>query len=123
MPSTNDTMNAAATYKVIFSGAVLPGQSASDVATRFSQAFKLSNPKTIARLFSGKVITLKSGLDETQAQRYKTVLEKLGADCLIEREQTSSFVAEIDQAYERKKRRRVAQFDKQQFDDLELAPK
>ncbi len=112
------------TYKVVFSGTTLNGQSPHDVAKRFSEAFKLDDEASLQQLFSGKIITLKRGLTHEQAQRYSKILQKLGADCCIECEANPLFSEhEIDYDYERKKRRRVAQFKRDKLADLELEPK
>jgi hypothetical protein len=114
------------TYKVVFSGNTIEGNTTSDVAKRFAEAFKLNDQTSIEQLFSGKVITLKRGLNYEQAQRYSRILQKLGADCCIECESAplfGQFDAEPDYDYERKKRRRVAQFSQGSFANVGLAPK
>lgn len=112
------------TYKVIFSGNTLKGKTTQEVAEQFSKAFNLSDKQTLMRLFSGKVITLKRGLVYEQAQRYSNILQKLGADCCIEQENSTLFMNdEVDYDYERKKRRRVAQFSSEDFSHVGLAPK
>jgi hypothetical protein len=112
------------TYKVIFSGKVIGNQSAQDVSKRFAEAFKLSDQASLEQLFSGKIITLKRGLGYEQAQRYSHLLQKMGADCCIEREYNPlTNDSEPDYDYERKKRRRLAQFAPQQTAELSLAPK
>lgn len=114
----------ATTYKVVFSGNTLDGKSSAEVSERFSKAFKLTDQKALSRLFSGKMITLKRGLVYEQAQRYSSILQKLGADCCIECEnQTLFFQNEVDYDYERKKRRRVAQFSSNDYANVSLAPK
>ena len=114
------------TYKVIFSGNIIEGNTISEVAQRFAQAFKLNDQTSIEQLFSGKVMTLKRGLTHEQAQRYSRILQKLGADCCIECEKPSlfgNFTSEPDHDYERKKRRRVAQFAQGGFNNVGLSPK
>ncbi|MGH1485053.1 MAG: hypothetical protein ACRBCI_02460 [Cellvibrionaceae bacterium] len=114
------------TYKVVFSGNTIEGNSTSDVAKRFAEAFKLNDQASIQQLFSGKIITLKRGLNYEQAQRYSRILQKLGADCCIECENVALFGAfdsEPDYDYERKKRRRVAQFSQGGFANVGLTPK
>ena len=114
------------TYKVVFSGSTLSGNNVDDVAMRFADAFKLKDKRSLEKLFSGKIITLKSGLSHEQAQRYGRILNKLGAECCIERENTALFYGfdpEPDHDYERKKRQRVAQFSAMSLADVGLAPK
>jgi len=118
------SMSSNTTYKVVFSGNTLDGKSITDVSERFSKAFKLTDKEALSRLFSGKMITLKRGLVYEQAQRYSGILQKLGADCCIECENQPTFFAnELDYDYERKKRRRVAQFSSNDYADVSLTPK
>ncbi|MEO0442554.1 MAG: hypothetical protein AAFZ92_02280 [Pseudomonadota bacterium] len=79
------------TYKVVFSGNTVKGSNPSDVAQRFSEAFNLSDEAFLENIFSGKIVTLKRGLEYDQAKRYSRILQKLGADCCIEIEQRHSF--------------------------------
>lgn len=117
-------MSSPDTYKVIFSGNTLDGNTTAEVSERFSKAFKLTDKNALMRLFSGKMVTLKRGLVYEQAQRYSDILQKLGADCCIERENKPLFVQDgIDHDYERKKRRRVAQFSSNDYSNISIAPK
>ncbi len=117
-------MSLANTYRVVFSGNTLDGRSKADVSIRFANAFNLKDKDALERLFSGKTITLKRGLNYEQAQHYSEILQKLGADCCIEYESNPLFVqGDVDYDYERKKRLRVAQFSGSNFDNIELAPK
>jgi hypothetical protein len=111
-------------YKVVFSGNTLDGASPADVAEKFAEAFKLNDQVSLEQLFSGKIITLKRGLNYEQAKRYSRILQKLGADCCIEQENSSIFgPQEVDHDYERKKRRRVAEYSDTGLSNLGLAPK
>ncbi|MFT6388017.1 MAG: hypothetical protein ACJAUP_001390 [Cellvibrionaceae bacterium] len=117
-------MSPAATYKVVFSGNTLGDRSTTDVLTRFSKAFNVKDKESLARLFSGKMVTLKRGLIYEQAQRYSVILQKLGADCCIESENQPLFAqSEVDYDYERKKRRRVAEFSSNDYANVSVAPK
>lgn len=117
-------MSLPATYKVVFSGNTLHGKSTAEVSERFSKAFKLTDKNALTRLFSGQMITLKRGLVFEQAKRYSEILQKLGADCCIERESLNLFKEhEPDYDYERKKRRRLAQFSPENYDQVSLTPK
>lgn len=107
------------TYKVTFSGGVLNGMPEKLVAQRFARVFKL-NDDEIKQIFSGGIVTIKRGLDYEQADHYRNVLEKIGADCMIEPD-SSVFVAhtEPDKEYERKKRRQMAELN-QDFSNIGL---
>lgn len=114
--------NSSETYKIIFSGSILDGFSREAVTKHFAKAFKLKDKKKIEQLFCGRIITLKRGLNYEEARRYSRVLNKLGADCCLEREYQPLFNApETDRAYERKKRS-VLQRYSQSFDGIGLAP-
>jgi len=117
-------MSPTTTYKVVFSGNTLNDRSTTDVSERFSKAFNLKDKESLARLFSGKMVTLKRGLEYEQAQRYSDILQKLGADCCLEQESQALFTQnDVDYDYERKKRRRVAQFSSNDYANISVAPK
>ena len=75
-----------ATYKVVFWGEVLLGQSRQQVADRFAQCFKLKDKKVLSRLFSGRLTILKKGISEVEARQYCEAIRSLGAVCRLERE-------------------------------------
>ena len=74
------------TYRVVFWGATKVGEDKTDVALRFAKRFGLRDVKALKRLFSGRVITLKKGLNHLQASQFSDVVHELGAVCRIERE-------------------------------------
>ena len=116
--------NVKSTYKVIFSGSTLDGVSKKLVAQRFIRVFNLKHQKDLEKLFCGKLITLKRGLNYTAASRYHSILTSLGADCCLEHESNPlAAESEPDQDYIRKKRRRLAQYSHSDFDKVGLAPK
>ncbi|GAB3094728.1 hypothetical protein G8770_01420 [Aestuariicella hydrocarbonica] len=77
------------TYRVVFWGDVAAGHSKRDVALKFARQFGLKNSRQLKHLFSGRFLTLKRGLSEAEAQRYRRVIDGLGGVCRVEREVTS----------------------------------
>ena len=103
-------------YKITFSGIPLSGISKDVLSHRFAQAFHISDPSKLKKLFSGSVVTLKRGLAYEKAVEYRDKLEHLGADCLIEPDiAVFSDNEEVDREYARKKRRKLAEFNKTDF--------
>ncbi len=117
--------NSAATYKITFSGKTLNNTSEKLVAQRFARVFKLEDKIILNKIFSGATITIKRGLKHGQADRYREVLTKLGADCCIEPDQ-HGFTGnnqELDREYERKKRRKLAELYRGNVKEAALTPK
>lgn len=70
------------TYSVVLTGKLLNGESLNDVKTSVGSAFKLSVAQ-LDKLFSGKPVALKRGLDKKQAVKLSTRLQQLGAHAVI----------------------------------------
>lgn len=70
------------TYEVVFRGRVLRGHEVADVKTKLASLFKV-NEATAEKLFSGKRVTVKKGLDEATARKYRDVLRQAGANASI----------------------------------------
>lgn len=111
------------TFKIVFSGEILPHYNANQVAKRFAAAFNLRDAKAIQHLFSGKVITLKKGLNYKNAQRYRDILIGMGADCCIEREQNIPFQVPYDPLTERRKNASPSFFGNVDASKLSVEPK
>jgi len=69
-------------YKVIFQG-VADGFTVEEVKQRLAGLFKVT-PEKLEIFFQGKSRVIKSGLDQANALRYQSILEKAGAVCAIE---------------------------------------
>lgn len=69
--------------QVIFSGELLPGQSADLVRQRIGQLFRVDGER-LDQLFSGRRMVIKQGLDAEAAEKYRQAIERAGARCLIE---------------------------------------
>ena len=85
------SVNSNATYRVVFWGQCARGFHRPDVVRAFAQRFKIANRQQLAQLFSGKVITLKKGLGETEANRYTSAIQMLGGICRKESERKDYF--------------------------------
>lgn len=73
----------AARYKLLFRGKTLAGQDPDKVEHKLAELLKL-DPQGLAQLFSGRLITLKRGLRQEEANKYQQVLENLGAEILLQ---------------------------------------
>jgi len=80
------------TYKIVFSGDVLPGHEHNNVKARLVALLRVSPEKTDA-LFSGKRFVLKTGLDEQKAQAYRRKLASMGIGVRVEAESDASTAA------------------------------
>ena len=69
------------TFEVIFSGEVLDGFDAAETRAKVGQLFKADEAK-LARLFSGKPVVIKKGLDEATANKYVGAFKKAGAKAI-----------------------------------------
>ena len=110
------------TFRVVFSGEVLPDQDRNKVAKRFAAAFNLRDSNALRRLFSGKVVTLKKGLSHEHAQRYRTILMDMGAQCCIEKEFNPLFQP-LGQEFTERKSPRPSLFSKVDPNALTVTPK
>ncbi|WP_339669234.1 hypothetical protein [Dasania marina] len=70
------------TYSVVLTGKLLNSESLDDVKAKVGAAFKLSAAQ-LDKLFGGKPVALKRGLDKKQAVRLSTRLQQLGAHAVI----------------------------------------
>jgi len=70
------------TFGVIFSGKIVEGASADQVKQNVAKLFKVE-VANIERLFTGKPVVLKKGLNEETARKYQQALRKAGAICAV----------------------------------------
>lgn len=75
-------------YDVVFNGEVLPGFMLETVKSAFSELFKISEER-VEKIFSGARVTLKSGLEQSAAQKYQRTLEGVGAVILLDAQSQS----------------------------------
>jgi len=69
-------------FEVAFSGQVSQGASPEEVKARVGKIFNADETK-LAQLFSGKRIVIKKNIDQATAAKYKTALNRAGAECEI----------------------------------------
>ncbi|MGF6204944.1 DUF805 domain-containing protein [Pseudomonas frederiksbergensis] len=72
-------------FKIVFDGALLPGVDVTTAKLNLAELYK-SEVFAVERLFTGKTVTLKQGLSQTDAQTYLQALTKTGIDARIESE-------------------------------------
>lgn len=70
------------TFEVIFSGELGQGAVPEQVKRNVAALFKVEVAR-VERLFSGATVTVKKGLDEATAQRYRQALLQAGAICQV----------------------------------------
>ena len=69
-------------FEVAFSGQLSEGASLDEVKAKVGKMFNADDSK-IAQLFSGKRIVIKKNIDQATAAKYKTALNRAGAECEI----------------------------------------
>lgn len=69
-------------YKLVFNGQLLEGFEAHTVQADLAAALKLDDAR-LGKLFSGRLITVKRGLDLARAEKFRLVFERAGARALI----------------------------------------
>lgn len=69
-------------FEVAFSGKISEGAELAEVKAKVAHMFKADETK-LSHLFSGKRIVIKKDLDEQTANKYKSALNKAGAECEV----------------------------------------
>jgi len=69
-------------FEVAFSGEISEGGSADDVKARLGKMFNADEAK-LAQLFSGRRVVIKKNIDQATADKYKTALNRAGAECEV----------------------------------------
>jgi hypothetical protein len=69
-------------FEVTFSGQISEGANLDEVKARVGKMFKADDAK-LAQLFSGKRIVIKKNIDQATAAKYKTALNRAGAECEV----------------------------------------
>lgn len=70
-------------YRVVFAGAVLDGHKVEEVRQTAGKRLKVT-PEQLIRLFSGKPVVLKKGLDMSAAEKYVGELNNIGMKVRVE---------------------------------------
>jgi hypothetical protein len=69
-------------FEVAFSGEINVDANLDEVKARVAKMFNADDAK-LAQLFSGKRIVIKKNIDQATAAKYKTALNRAGAECEI----------------------------------------
>ena len=69
-------------FEVAFSGKLMEGANPDEVRAKVGKMFNADEAK-IAQLFSGKRIVIKKNIDRATAAKYKTALNRAGAECEV----------------------------------------
>ena len=69
-------------FEVAFSGKIIEGANPEEVKLRVGKIFN-ADAAMIAQLFSGKRVTIKKNIDKATALKYKTALNRAGAQCEV----------------------------------------
>ncbi len=69
-------------FEVAFSGKISADASLDEVKARVAKMFNADEAK-LAQLFSGKRIVIKKNIDQATAAKYKTALNRAGAECEV----------------------------------------
>lgn len=69
-------------YEIIFSGQLIPGAQLDRVQANLAKLFQ-ADAQRIALLFSGRRLVLKNNLDPAAAEKYRSTLERAGAQAEI----------------------------------------
>ena len=69
-------------FEIAFSGKLMEGVNPDEVRAKVGKMFNADEAK-IAQLFSGKRIVIKKNIDQATAAKYKTALNRAGAQCEV----------------------------------------
>ena len=68
-------------FDVIFEGKPIEGKNIEEVKKNITTLFKITDKKTISRLFSGNSIIIKKNVNSETADRYVNAIIRAGAEC------------------------------------------
>lgn len=94
-------------YEIVFSGQLIPGAHIDRVRANLAKLFH-ADAERIALLFSGRRLVLKNTLDQASAEKYRSTLERAGAQVEVVAMQSQLAVAASAQQVE--------------IEEVELAP-
>jgi hypothetical protein len=69
-------------FEVAFAGQISDGANLEEVKARIAKMFNADDAK-LAQLFSGKRVVIKKNIDQATATKYKTALNRAGAECEV----------------------------------------
>ena len=70
-------------HSIVFSGKIRDGATQEETRRNLAEMFKISDPAILERVFSGKPVILKKGLDESEARKQEMILYMAGAVCEV----------------------------------------
>lgn len=73
-------------YGVVFTGRLCEETSPDEARANLSRLLRIDDAARLDRLFSGKPVVIKKGLDADQARRYEAALRKAGLQCELRRQ-------------------------------------
>ena len=80
-------------FRVVFRGEIAAGESATDVRERLAQRLRLT-PERIERLFSGRPVVVKRGMEQGAAEKIRAAFRQAGAICEVEAEASTQAPSE-----------------------------
>lgn len=72
-------------YGVVFAGRLCEGVAPEEARANLARLLRIDDAARLDRLFSGKPVVIKKGLDATQARRYEQALRQAGVICELRR--------------------------------------
>jgi hypothetical protein len=70
-------------HSIVFSGKIRDGATQEETRRNLAEMFKIGDPAILERVFSGKPVILKKGLDENEARKQEMILYMAGAVCEV----------------------------------------
>lgn len=70
-------------HSIIFTGKIREGATPEETRRNLAEMFKIGDPAILERVFSGKPVILKKGLDESEARKQEMILYMAGAVCEV----------------------------------------
>ena len=70
-------------HSIVFTGKIREGATPEETRRNLAEMFKIGDPAILERVFSGKPVILKKGLDESEAHKQEMILYMAGAVCEV----------------------------------------
>ena len=70
-------------HSIVFTGKIREGATLEDTRRQLAEMFRISDPAVLDRVFSGKPVLLRKGLDEHEARKQEMILLMAGAVCEV----------------------------------------
>lgn len=77
-------------YGVVFTGRLCEGTGLEEARANLARLLRIEDPARLDRLFSGKPVVIKKGLEAEQARRYETALLQAGVLCELRLQEPTS---------------------------------